>query len=42
MEDMCPRTTDFKVIREKKCALESIEEEIEVTGVNTNGGCYSS
>lgn len=38
-EDMCPGTTDFKVIREKKCAFEHIEGEIEVFGFNTCGGC---
>jgi predicted metal-binding protein len=38
-EDMCPATTDFKVIREKKCAFEGIEEEIEIIGFVTCGGC---
>jgi len=38
-EDMCPGTTDFKVMKEKKCAFEGIEEEIDVIGVNTCGGC---
>jgi len=38
-EDMCPGTTDFKVIREKKCAFESVEGEIEIIGFNTCGGC---
>ena len=38
-EDMCPGTTDFNVMKEKKCAFEGIEEEIEVIGVNTCGGC---
>lgn len=38
-EDMCPATTDFKVMREKKCAFEGVEGEIEVIGVNTCGGC---
>lgn len=38
-EDMCPGTTDFKVMREKKCAFENIEGEIEVIGFNTCGGC---
>jgi predicted metal-binding protein len=38
-EDICPGTTDFKVMKEKKCAFEGIEEEIEVIGVNTCGGC---
>lgn len=38
-EDMCPGTTCFKVMKEKKLAFEGIEEEIEVIGVNTCGGC---
>ena len=38
-EDMCPCTTDFAVMRAKKGAFERIEEDIEVIGVNTCGGC---
>lgn len=38
-EDMCPGTTDFMVIKNKKGAFEGIEEEIEIIGVNTCGGC---
>ena len=38
-EDMCPGTTDFKVMREKKCAFKDVEGEIEVIGVTTCGGC---
>lgn len=38
-EDMCSGTTDFKVMREKKCAFENVEGEIEVIGFNTCGGC---
>jgi len=38
-EDMCPGTTDFKVMREKKCAFEGVEGEIEVIGITTCGGC---
>lgn len=38
-EDMCPATTCFKVMSTKKMAFEGIEEEIEVVGVNTCGGC---
>lgn len=38
-EDMCPATTDFKVIKEKKLAFANVEGEIEVIGVNTCGGC---
>jgi predicted metal-binding protein len=37
-EDMCPGTTDFKVMREKKCAFEGVEGEIEVIGFTTCGG----
>lgn len=38
-EDMCPATTDIKVMREKKCAFEGVEREIELIGINTCGGC---
>lgn len=38
-EDMCPATTCFKVMNTKKLAFEGIEEEIELIGVNTCGGC---
>jgi predicted metal-binding protein len=38
-EDMCPGTTDFKIIREKKCAFEGVEGEIEIIGFTTCGGC---
>ncbi len=38
-EDMCPGTTDFKVMKEKKCAFEGVEGDIEIIGVNTCGGC---
>lgn len=38
-EDMCPATTCFKVMNTKKLAFEGIEEEIEIVGVNTCGGC---
>lgn len=38
-EDMCPATTDFKVMKEKKLAFEGVEGGIEVIGVNTCGGC---
>ncbi len=37
-EDICPGTTDFKVMREKKCAFEGIEGEIEVISFTTCGG----
>ncbi|AKB85602.1 hypothetical protein MCMEM_1549 [Methanococcoides methylutens MM1] len=30
---------DFKVIREKKCAFEGIEEDIEIIGMVSCGGC---
>lgn len=38
-EDMCPATTDFKVMKEKKLAFEGVEGNIEVIGMNTCGGC---
>ena len=38
-EDMCPGATDFKVIREKKCAFENVTGEIEIIGFSTCGGC---
>lgn len=38
-EDMCPATTCFKVMKEKKPAFEGVPEDIEVIGVNTCGGC---
>lgn len=38
-EDMCPATTCFKVMNTKKLAFEGIDEDIEVIGVNTCGGC---
>ena len=38
-EDMCPATTCFKVMSMKKLAFEGIDEDIEVIGVNTCGGC---
>lgn len=38
-EDMCPGTTDFKVMREKKCAFKGVEGDIEIIGINTCGSC---
>ena len=38
-EDMCPSTTCFKVMNTKKSAFEGIDEDIELAGVNTCGGC---
>ncbi len=38
-EDMCSATTCFKVMNMKKLAFEGIEEEIEIVGVTTCGGC---
>jgi predicted metal-binding protein len=37
--DMCSSSMDFKVMKEKKGAFKDIKEEIEVTGVNSCGGC---
>jgi len=38
-EDMCPATTCFKVMNTKKLAFEGVDEDIELIGVNTCGGC---
>ena len=38
-EDMCPASTDLKVMRDKKCAFEGVSDEIEIIGINTCGGC---
>lgn len=38
-EEMCPATTCFKVMSLKKLAFEGINEDIELVGVNTCGGC---
>ncbi len=38
-EDMCPCTTDFLVMRNKRGAFANVQEEIELVGVNTCGGC---
>ncbi len=38
-EDICPGTMDFKIIREKKCAFEGIQEDIEIIGMVSCGGC---
>ncbi len=38
-EDMCPGTTDFKIIREKKGVFAGVDEEIEIIGMVSCGGC---
>lgn len=38
-EDMCPATTDLKLIKAKKGAFEGISEDIELIGLTTCGGC---
>ena len=38
-EDYCPGTTDFRMIREKKGVFEGVEEDIELIGFVTCGGC---
>jgi predicted metal-binding protein len=38
-EDMCPGSTDYHVMREKKGAFEGIKEDIILIGVNSCGGC---
>jgi predicted metal-binding protein len=38
-EDYCPGSTDFKVIRDKKGAFENVEEDIDIIGFTSCGGC---
>lgn len=38
-EDICPGTTDFKYLRDKKGAFAGAEGEIEVIGFVSCGGC---
>lgn len=38
-EDFCPTTTCLKVMRTKTLAFEGVEEDIELVGVTTCGGC---
>lgn len=38
-EDMCPATTCIKAMDKKVLAFKGIEEDIELIGVNTCGGC---
>ena len=38
-EDMCPATTDIKMMNLKKGAFEGVEEDIELIGISTCGGC---
>lgn len=38
-EDYCPGTADFKMIREKKGAFAGLEEDIELVGFTSCGGC---
>lgn len=38
-EDMCPATKDFTVMKEKKGALKGVEDNIELIGITTCGGC---
>lgn len=38
-EDMCPASTCLKVIKDKQLAFAGIEEDIELVGVTTCGGC---
>jgi predicted metal-binding protein len=38
-EDMCPGTTDFACIRNKKCAFSEVEGDIEIIGFVSCGGC---
>lgn len=38
-EDMCPATTCFKVMDKKVLAFAGVDEDIDIIGVNTCGGC---
>ncbi len=38
-EDICPGTTDFKYIRDKKGAFADVTGEIEIIGFVSCGGC---
>ncbi len=38
-EDVCPGTTDFKVIRERQGAFEGITGDIDIIGFVSCGGC---
>ncbi len=38
-EDFCPGTSDFRMIREKKGVFEGVEEDIELVGFTSCGGC---
>lgn len=38
-EDICPCTTDFLYMREKKGAFSEVAESIEIIGVVSCGGC---
>lgn len=38
-EDFCPGSTDFKMVRKRKGAFEGIEEDINITGFISCGGC---
>jgi predicted metal-binding protein len=38
-EDMCPATTDIKVMQEKKCAFKGVEGDVQLIGITTCGGC---
>ena len=38
-EDYCPGTTDFKMLRERRGVFEGVEEDIELVGFTSCGGC---
>ncbi len=38
-EDYCPGNTDFKMIREHKGAFAGVDEDIELVGFSSCGGC---
>ena len=38
-EDLCPGTTDFRIIRERKGIFQDVSEEINLIGFINCGGC---
>lgn len=38
-EDMCPSSTCFRVIKNRKMAFEGTDEDIDIIGWNSCGGC---
>ena len=38
-EELCPGTTDFRLIKQKQGVFEKVKEEIEIVGFISCGGC---